>query len=165
MEPPTVLNGMREWDVPDLIRQRSRYRHADNAHQHEDSGMDQNSDTPTTPVDLAADRAPLLVEGEPVWERMGKLSRFCVELVARHFGETLDYSPGSIRQLDRIILSGWGDNIRVDEIDPGVVQTLGSYVGEILVRRTSGRWVSGLSDDDPGAVLFLNPDESIRLSF
>ena len=127
--------------------------------------MDQQHDPTTTPAELSADRAPLLVEGEPVWERMGKLSRFCVELVARHFGETLDYSPGSVAQIDRLIISGWGDNIRVDEIDTGVVQTLGSYIGEILVRRTSGRWVSGLSDDDPGAILFLNPDESIRLSF
>jgi hypothetical protein len=127
--------------------------------------MDQQPDPTTNPIDLSSDRAPLLVEGEPVWERMAKLSRFCVELVKRHFGETLDHSPGSISQLDRIILSGWGDNIRVDEIDPAVIQTLGGYVGEILVRRTSGRWVSGLSDDDPGAILFINPDESIRLSF
>ena len=32
-----------------------------------------------------------LVEGEPTWERMGKLARICTEGVERHFGQKLDY--------------------------------------------------------------------------
>lgn len=105
----------------------------------------------------------LMVEGEPIWERMGKISNFCVELVEKHFGERLDFTPESIALLDRVIVSGWGtvppDYLK--NVPVNVKVTFGAYLGEILVRGTSGRWVSGFSDERPATILFLDRDDKV----
>jgi hypothetical protein len=100
-----------------------------------------------------------LVEGEPTWERMGKLARICVEAVARHFSDELDYSVESIRSVDMLIISGWGPDERRGTVPLNVRLAFGAYVGEVLSRKTRGRWVSGLSDEEPATLLFLDEND------
>ena len=106
----------------------------------------------------------LLIEGEPVWKSMKKVATFCAELVEKHFGEHLDFSPQSMKVLDRVIHSGWStDNDDGAAQVPIKVQvTFGAYIGEVLVRQTSGRWVSGFTDEEPATILFIDrKDEMI----
>lgn len=103
----------------------------------------------------------LLIEGEPVWERMGRVARFCAGLVEKHFGEELDFTPESLAVLDRVVVSGWGTQGGPDSVPVNVRITFGAYIGEILVRRTPGRWVSSFSEEQPATVLFLDPDDKM----
>lgn len=111
---------------------------------------------------VAAGGEGILVEGEPTWERMGKLAGLCIAAVERHFGELLDFTPESFQILDRVLTSGWGT--RSESIDPNVVATVGAYVGEMITRRTSGRWVSGVTDDEPGSILYLDRNDEVLLT-
>lgn len=105
-----------------------------------------------------------LLEGEPTWDRMTKVAAICVSLARKHFGETLDYSPESLAVVDRIILSGWGtDGIENPSTD--LTSVFGAYVGEIVVRRTRGRWVSGFSDDEPATILYVGTGDRVQASF
>lgn len=98
----------------------------------------------------------VMIEGEPAWERMERIARLCVSAVERHFGESLDFSPESIQKLDRVIVSGWGESVPAREVPVNVRVSFGAYLGELLVRRSPGRWVSGWSDAEPATVLFLD---------
>lgn len=106
----------------------------------------------------------LLIEGEPIWERMGKIAQLCATLVEKHFGESLNFSPESIAILDRVIVSGWGEDVSPDQVPVNVRVSFGAYIGEILVRRTPGRWVSGFSDEEPATILFLDSDDTMLAS-
>ena len=103
----------------------------------------------------------LLVEGEPVWERMSKVAQLCASLVEKHFGEKLDFTPNSLAVLDRVVVSGWGEQGGPDAVPVNVRVTFGAYIGEILVRRTPGRWVSSFTDEEPATVLFLDSDDKM----
>lgn len=114
-------------------------------------------------VILSIEDQSALVEGEATADRMHKLAAICASTGRRAFGEELDFTVESIAKIDRAIMSGWGD--KEGPIDPDVLLTFGAYVGEVLVRRTRGRWVSSLIEDDPGTVLFLGPgDETVNVS-
>ncbi len=69
----------------------------------------------------------------------------------------------SIARLDRAIVKGWGDS--GEDVSNEVILSFGAYLGEILVRRTRGRWVSGMTEMEPAAILFLGADESDAVSF
>jgi hypothetical protein len=99
----------------------------------------------------------MLVAGESTADRMKKLAGISASLGQRVFGEELDFTVESIGRLDRAILRGWGDGEH--EPDPGVILSFGAYLGEVLVRRTRGRWVSGMSEAEPATVLLLGPKE------
>lgn len=105
----------------------------------------------------------LMVEGEPAWDRMGKIARFCVSTVEKHFGEVLDFSAESVKVLDRVILSGWGEESQ-GKISLNVRILFGAYLGEILARKTSGRWVSGLEEEEPASILFLDKSDQALAS-
>ncbi len=105
-----------------------------------------------------------LIEGEPAWDRMAKTAAVCVALARKHFGETLDYSPESLNVVNRIIISGWGTE-GTDPVDPQLTTVFGAYLGEIIVRRTRGRWVSGFSDEEPASILYLGPGDKVQASF
>ncbi len=101
----------------------------------------------------------VLIEGEPTDRRMRKLAAICASTGRATFKQPLDYSVESVARVDRMIVTGWG----TDAEDTGrrplndhVVLVFGAYLGEVLVRRTRGRWVTGLTPDDPGNVFFLN---------
>ena len=105
----------------------------------------------------------LLVEGEPAWDRMGKIAQLCASAVERHFGEKLDFTPESIKVVDRVLLSGWGNPS--EEMPPlNVRVSFGAYIGEILSRRTSGRWVSGITEEEPATILFLDSNDTALAS-
>ncbi len=105
-----------------------------------------------------------LLEGEPTWDRMTKIAAICVSLARKHFGETLDYSPESLAVVDRIIMSGWGyDGIKNPKTD--LTTLFGAYLGEIVVRRTRGRWVSGFSDEEPASILYVGTGDRVQASF
>lgn len=99
-----------------------------------------------------------LVEGEATTDRMHKLAGICASIGRRVFGEDFDFTTESLARVDRAILTGWG-NVDIEEIEPMVLLSFGAYVGEVLVRRTRGRWVSGMSESEPATVLFLGPDD------
>ncbi len=104
-----------------------------------------------------------LIEGEATSDRMHKLAGICASIGRRAFAEEFDFTVESIGRVDRAILAGWGESQQ--EYDPDVLLSFGAYVGEVLVRRTSGRWVSGLTETDPAAVLFLAPNnEAVSVS-
>lgn len=125
---------------------------------HNDAGRPvDNADNVVEGEDFSPFEDALLTEGEPPWERMGKIARLCVSGVEKHFGEKLDYTPASISQLDRVILSGWGE--KKGEIPLNVSVSFGAYLGEVLARRTSGRWVSGITEEEPASILFLRGGE------
>ena len=105
-----------------------------------------------------------LMEGEPTWTRMSKVAAICVALARKHFGESLDYSPESLNVVDRIILSGWG-NDGVEEPSTDLTTTFGAYLGEIIVRRTRGRWVSGFSDEEPASILYVGTGDRVQANF
>ena len=105
----------------------------------------------------------LMVEGEPAWDRMGKIARFCASVVKKHFGEVLDFTPESLKVLDRVILSGRGGESK-GELPLKVRVAFGAYLGELLVRRTSGRWVSGLEEEEPASILFLDSNDQALAS-
>ena len=105
----------------------------------------------------------MLVDGESTSDRMKKLAGICASLGQRVFGEDFDFTVVSIARLDRAILRGWGEND--DEVNPQVLLSFGAYIGEVLVRRTRGRWVSGMTEADPATVLLLGPkDETVSVS-
>lgn len=104
-----------------------------------------------------------LIEEEATSDRMHKLAAICASIGRRVFAEDFDFTVESISRLDRAIMTGWGEGEH--EHNPDVFLTFGAYVGEVLVRRTRGRWVSGLSEADPAAVLFLGPNnETVSVS-
>lgn len=104
-----------------------------------------------------------LIEGEATSDRMHKLAALCASIGRRAFAEDFDFTVESIVRVDRAITAGWGEDDR--DRDPDVLLSFGAYVGEVLVRRTRGRWVSGLTDADPASVLFLAPNnETVSVS-
>ncbi len=107
----------------------------------------------------------MLIDAEPTADRMKKLAAICASLGRRVFGEEFDFTVESIGRLDRAIIRGWGDLEEDQEVSQDVLLSFGAYLGEVLVRRTRGRWVSGLTDNDPATVLFLGPnDETVSVS-
>jgi hypothetical protein len=114
-------------------------------------------------VILSIEDDAALIEGEVTADRMHKLAAICASIGRRTFGEDFDFSVESISRVDRAIMTGWGES--EDDVNPDVLLSFGAYVGEVLVRRTRGRWVSGMTDTDPATVLFLGPgDETVSVS-
>ena len=128
---------------------RSRGRHAE---QPERSGE----------VVLSIEENPIRGD-EPTPDRMRKLAALCASVGSQSFGEQFDYSVESISRLDRAIVSGWGESD--EQPEDAIIHSFGAYLGEVLVRRTRGRWVTGLSDSDPANVLFLGPGDDDVVSF
>ncbi len=59
-------------------------------------------------------------------------------VVQQNYGVALDYSPGSLKELDAIV-----DDLRRDqrfEALQTLLFSMGCYVGEVLVRHAGGRW-------------------------
>jgi hypothetical protein len=105
-----------------------------------------------------------LIEAEPTSDRMHKLAAICASVGRHAFGEDFDFSVESIALLDRAITAGWGE-MGNTSVAADVLLSFGAYLGEVLVRRTRGRWVSGWTEEEPATVLFLGPkDETVNVS-
>ena len=76
---------------------------------------------------------------EPIPANAGKFAADMVISAREISGVTLDYSPGSLREVDTII-----EDFRRDGVTSEMVgETLfgfGCYVGEVFVRNRNGRW-------------------------
>lgn len=69
-----------------------------------------------------------------------KLADVIVETTQRIEGVALDYTPESLKEVDKILLRFHEDGMRVRYIaDP--LFCLGCYVGEVMCRRLGARWV------------------------
>lgn len=108
-----------------------------------------------------ADRVPLV--DEPMPDRMRKLAGIVAAIGARVWTEPFDFTLESIAVVDRAIASGWPDD--APDPDENVVMAFGAYVGEVLVRRTRGHWVTGFTDEDPASVLMLTPGDEETVNF
>ncbi len=115
-----------------------------------------------TDADAAAGRIVLnleegAVDGEMTSARMRRMAASCAQIGEKIFSERLDFSVESIGRLERMIMVGWGEDGA--EANPEVVESFGAYIGEVLVRRSKGRWVSSVNDGEPGMILFLPREE------
>jgi len=101
-------------------------------------------------VMLAKFAAPLLVERlcAPAFAQnsqhlsaqdMSECAGLAVSLTKRIERITLDYSPGSLTQVDRI-LHQFHRNKPTKEQLPTLVGSFGCYVGEVLIRNLNGSW-------------------------
>lgn len=71
---------------------------------------------------------------------LNRLADAIVETTQRIEGVALDYTPESLKEVDRILLRFHEDGMRVRYIaDP--LFCLGCYVGEVMCRRLGARWV------------------------
>ncbi|MEU7111399.1 hypothetical protein [Streptomyces sp. NPDC046182] len=70
----------------------------------------------------------------------------------------LDYSVASLRLVDRIVDGLRRDHPDRDRVD-GILQGLGAYTGEVIVRRAGARWV----DFDEGQREFFRQPVGIRM--
>jgi hypothetical protein len=94
---------------------------------------------------------------------MHKLAAICASTGRRAFGEEFDFTVESVARVDRAIVAGWGEH--EGGVSDDVLLSFGAYLGEVLVRRTRGRWVSGWTEADPAEVLFLGPnDDTVNVS-
>jgi len=129
-------------------------------------GRSRRHDTPPDGEDgrvILSIEDDVLIDEEATADRMPKLAAICASIGHRAFAEDFDFTVESIGRLDRVIMAGWGGGD--GELDADVILSFGAYVGEVLVRRTRGRWVSGLTESDPATVLFLGPgSEAISVS-
>lgn len=117
-------------------------------------------------VILSIEDESALSEGEPTSDRMHKLAAICASIARGTFGEEFDFTVESIARVDRAIIAGWADAAEANKAIPDdVILSFGAYIGEVLVRRTRGRWVSGWTEAEPATVLFLGPkDEAVNVS-
>ena len=75
----------------------------------------------------------------PVPENAAALAQKAVDAVRNVDGISLDYSPESLKQVDRVILRFHEEGKSSDEVGPTVF-TLGCYVGEVFVRHLGASW-------------------------
>ncbi len=82
---------------------------------------------------------------------LDRLAEAIVETIKRIEGVALDYSPESLRDVDKILLRFHEDGMRVRFIaDP--LFCLGCYVGEVMCRRLGAQWV-----DPPNQMMGMFP--------
>jgi hypothetical protein len=68
-------------------------------------------------------------------------AQLAVEATWEEFGDHLDYSPGSLESVDAQIESFREGGLTGEDVAEALF-VLGCYVGEVMVRSLSGRWVS-----------------------
>ncbi len=80
-------------------------------------------------------RWKLDLSGGPIGNFRRDLADFIAQ-AERQFGVRLDFSPGSLQVLDRLIDGGWTPSSG----GVGVLHLAGTYIGEVIVRNLGGRW-------------------------
>jgi hypothetical protein len=90
-------------------------------------------------------------------------AQLAVEVAVSEFGLDLDYSPGSLEQVDAQIESLREDGLTGEDAAEALF-VLGCYVGEVMVRGFQGKWVatarSPLAEISPWPMVVLLPDGS-----
>jgi hypothetical protein len=90
-------------------------------------------------------------------------AQLAVEVASAEFGMDLDFSPGSLEQVDAQIESLREDGLTGEDAAEALF-VLGCYVGEVMVRGLRGQWVatarSPLAEISPWPMVVLLPDGS-----
>ena len=90
-------------------------------------------------------------------------AQLAVAVAASEFGLELDYSPGSLEQVDAQIESLREEGLTGEDAAEALF-VLGCYLGEVMVRGFAGRWVatarSPLADISPWPMVVLLPGGS-----
>lgn len=90
-------------------------------------------------------------------------ARLAVQVAREEYEEVLDFSPGSLEEVDQQI-----EGLREDGLDGEDVAellfVLGCYVGEVMVRQLAGKWaatpLSSLRSISPWPMVVVLPDGS-----
>jgi hypothetical protein len=75
----------------------------------------------------------------PTPENAAALAELAVKAAWNVDSIELDYSPESLKQVDRILGKFHADKLTANQIG-STIFSFGCYVGEILVRQNSGKW-------------------------
>src|SRR5262249_27680954 len=73
-------------------------------------------------------------------ENAAKLANLAVQAAKNIDGITLDYSPASLTFVDQILGKFHAEGLSETQIG-ATVFSIGCYVGEILIRNCSGKWI------------------------
>jgi len=96
-------------------------------------------------------------------ENAGDHARLAVELARDEFGDTLDFSPGSLETLDGEVETVREDGLSGEDAAEALF-VIGCYLGEVMVRHLSGRWTptarSPLGSLSPWPMVVTLPDGS-----
>jgi len=90
-------------------------------------------------------------------------ARLAVQVAREEYEETLDFSPGSLEEVDQEI-----EGLREEGLDGEDVAellfVLGCYLGEVMVRQLGGQWaatpLSSLRQVSPWPMVVVLPDGS-----
>jgi hypothetical protein len=90
-------------------------------------------------------------------------ARLAVEVAREEFESRLDYSPGSLEEVDGEIESMREDGLTGEEVAEALF-VFGCYLGEVMVRFLGGRWVptsrSPLAGVSPWPMVVVLPSGS-----
>jgi hypothetical protein len=90
-------------------------------------------------------------------------ARLAVTLAEQEFGDSLDFSPGSLEAVDAQIESVREEGSTGEDAAEALF-VLGCYLGEVMVRHLGGRWVatgqSALADLSPWPMVVVLPGGS-----
>jgi hypothetical protein len=77
------------------------------------------------------------MSGNDIASKASMAAQQAVETAKKVDGTVLDYSPNSLKSIDKIVLNLRRDGLKPEEI-PGILFILGAYVGEVIVRHIPG---------------------------
>lgn len=90
-------------------------------------------------------------------------AQLAVTLARDEFGDTLDFSPGSLETVDGEVETVREDGLTGEDAAEALF-VIGCYLGEVMVRHLGGRWTatarSPLADLSPWPMVVLLPDGS-----
>lgn len=96
-------------------------------------------------------------------ENAGDHAQLAVLLARDEFGDTLDFSPGSLETVDSEVESVREDGLSGEDAAEALF-VIGCYLGEVMVRSLSGRWTatgrSALAEVSPWPMVVVLPDGS-----
>jgi len=95
-------------------------------------------------------RMRLHVQYPPTIEYAAKHAEIIVKATKDINGIELDYSPESLKEVDRIVLGFHESGLKLKQVAETVF-SFGCYAGEVIIRNLGGRWT--------------NPPESLRKIF
>jgi hypothetical protein len=85
-------------------------------------------------------RLKLNLQYPPTPENAARHAQLAVDAARNVDGITLDFSPKTLKEVDRIIGSFHAEGLRSAQVGETVF-SFGCYVGEIFVRHHAGRWI------------------------
>lgn len=80
-----------------------------------------------------------------------KEAKEAVKSAREIFKVDLDFSPKSVKHIDKIIDEGWGAPLgerKAYEFAMSIL-TLGSYLGEVIIKHLGGRWQEASQESNP----------------